>query len=349
MDHVGLTLIFSSFLPLLMRHHSKPSRYTPPITFTANDYFWALDSSPSNQLGGCNPRDDGVDIQPTTDPVCLYRDGSECNIAFTEPGEVLKYQFYVSSIDEDNYDIWIRASIQARIWPKQILVELQPLGREAFSKTFNIVSRQNGYQFFSDHVWENFYLEENEYVLTIYFLDGQINLCSVSVLPSTSRYQLFVPGTYSALLYADNLDNTPERIGDCPIQRQFGAVDALVVDDWECTLARSNYDETCAIGWTDEDEFVTYQFETDGIHEYVDISFRVASNSSQKRFIVEYPSFAQDPQYTFIYGPGRGWETYETKVWKNVYVGTSTLHELSVRWVEGKVNLCSIGFEYSDK
>ena len=42
------------------------SRQAPQITWTALDYFNSKENSPSTQFGGCNPRNDGVDIQPTS-------------------------------------------------------------------------------------------------------------------------------------------------------------------------------------------------------------------------------------------------------------------------------------------
>jgi hypothetical protein len=41
------------------------SRQKPAITWGALDYFDSSDNSLHSELGGCNPRDDGVDAQPT--------------------------------------------------------------------------------------------------------------------------------------------------------------------------------------------------------------------------------------------------------------------------------------------
>ena len=260
------------------------SRYSPPITFAALAYFGAGESSPHNDQGGCNSRDDGVDVQPTSDEVCILRDRSICNVGWTDQGEYLEYKFYLPSFYADDYDIWVRVSSNRP--GKRVRMELNPTGAPPYSQTFDVVSR-GSWQAFTDIVWSGLFLQENEYTLRIYFETGQTNLCSVSILESTSRYYVFVPGTYSAMHYADFWDETPELIGNCPNTRQSSSVDALIATDLECVAARSEFEVACSIGWTDAGEYLTYQFKTDGQHEYVNISFRLSSASPFRRLQAE--------------------------------------------------------------
>jgi hypothetical protein len=200
-----------------------------------------------------------------------------------------------------------------------------------------------GWQDFSDLVWELLYLEENEYTLRVYFEDGQVNLCSVSVKDSTSRYYVHVPGKYSALFYADYLELTKERYGDCPYVHS--GMDALVTTDPECIEAISEHEVTCSIGWTDPGESVTYQFITDGIHQFVNLSFRISSNSADRHMKIDF--YSAYPSTFVIDGPGKGFDTYETVVLRNLYIGALRYHDIFVTFMDGKMNLCSFGVEYA--
>ena len=257
---------------------------------------------------------------------------------WTESGEFLEYHFYIPS--DDDFDIWVR--VAANSPGKRIRIEVNPIGRVPYSKTFIVIDK--GWQDFTDIVWDLLYLEENEYRLRIYFEDGQVNLCSVSVKDSTSRYYVYTPGTYSALFYADYTENTPnERSGNCP-SPSWGTVDSLMVTDQVCMEAISEYAIPCAIGWTEPNEQLTYRFQTDGMHEYVNISFRVSSNNPSRR--MEVVVYSANPTTYIINGPGRGWDAYGTITLEKVHVGTVRYHDIFVKFLDGKMNLCSFGVQY---
>ena len=128
-----------------------PSRHSPSvppsytIIWSALEYFDASEQTPEH-YGACG--DGPVDAQPTTDAICIGRDHSPCNIAFTEPGEFVQYHFYTS--DSEDYDIWVRVASAAN--DPKIRIELNPVGQPPMSKTFDV--RSNGWQAFSDIVWE---------------------------------------------------------------------------------------------------------------------------------------------------------------------------------------------------
>jgi hypothetical protein len=220
---------------------------------------------------------------------------------------------------------------------------MNPIGKVPYSKTFTVIDK--GWQDFTDVVWDLLYLEENEYWLRIYFEDGHVNLCSVSVIESTSRYYVYTPGTYSALFYADHTEKTPnERFGDCP-NPPSGTVDALVTRDEECTKATSELVVPCTVGWTEPGEQLTYQFKTDGVHESVNISFRISSNKPSRR--MEVVLHSASPSTFIITGPGKGWDEYETVALENIHIGTSQYHDIFVKFLDGGINICSFGIEYA--
>ena len=75
----------------------------------------------------------------------------------------------------------------------------------------------------------------------------------------------------------------------------------------------------------------------------MNLFFRVSSYNAQRRFRVD----ANDQSRVFP-SPGRGWQTFETVVWRQVPVQRRYL-EVQVTFVDGKVNLCAVGAEYADK
>lgn len=268
----------------------------------------------------------------------MERDDSACRVIPT-PAPYLEYHFYVRS--DNDFDIWVRAA--AKNSGTTMRMELRPAGQDPYSETFEVIA--NGLEKFKDVVWENLYLEENEYELRIYMPTSQ-TLCSVAVKKSTERHIVHVPGTYSATFYADASDTTSGIFGNCPyVNYAYSSVDSLVVDnDPECAAAISEHDVACAIGWTDVNEKLTYRFKTDGVHEYVNLSFRVASLSKNRRMKVEF--FSSNPYEFIIKGPGKGWDHYETVVLENLYIDSIMYHDIYVTFLDGQMNLCSFGIEY---
>ena len=347
----------------------EPSKYSPSIppnyslTFPAIDYSNAYDKS-ERKYGNCDTSqnydfDVGgfstiADAQYTKDRICLDRDHSTCNIGWTQPEEYVEYHFY--NTDYDDYDIWIRVS--AVHADRKIRVELNPVGDYPQSRTFD-VRPTNSWQTFHDIVWDLLWLTPTEYYVRVYFETGFVNLCSVSIKPSTSRYNLFIPATYNALMYTDFIDKTPKQnYGNCPPTRyggtaNFGGMDAQYTDDPICcdeTTVLRDTEACCNIGWTQPDEVVYYTFDVDTtISTSISLSFRVASQSSNKRLQVTVSRYYNDdPSPTKVFKtPGRGWGTYETLRWSNIDISQAYKQiTVEVVFLDGNVNLCSIGAKY---
>ncbi|KAG7374789.1 hypothetical protein IV203_013884 [Nitzschia inconspicua] len=313
------------------------SKQEPEVTWSALEYSYDYRQYPV-VMGACLNLGDDVAVFSNSDEMCLDRDGSFCRIT-PDPAPYLSYIFHVRS-DED-FDIWVRAAAQ---YPKTTMrMEMRPAGQDVYDATFEIFSAD--LDDFKDVVWENLYLEENEYELRIYLQSYQ-TLCSVAVKRSTSRYYVHVPGTYTATFYVDAFDATAEVYGNCPyVNYLYSGVDALIVDDDpECAAAISEHNVACAIGWTDVNESLSYGFVTDGVHEYVNLSFRVSSRSKNRRMKVQL--FWKEETEYIITGPGRGWNEYETFTLENVYVGSAFYHIILVTFLDGQMNLCSFGIEY---
>lgn len=269
----------------------------------------------------------------------MSRDDSLCRVIPT-PAPYLEYHFYVRS--DDDFDIWVRA---AAMYPNsRMRMELRPVGQEPYSETFEIFS--SDIEEFKDIVWELQYLEENEYYLRLYLNNWQ-TVCSVAVKDSTSRHIVHVPGTYPATFYADASDSTKEIHGNCPYENyKFSGVDSLIVQDPECVSAISEQEVACAVGWTAVDEKLTYRFKTDGVQQYVNLSFRISSHSKNRRMKVEL--FSAEPYEFIIEAPGKGWNEYETVVLENLYVDSIMYHAIYVTFLDGQMNLCSFGVEYAE-
>jgi hypothetical protein len=279
----------------------------------------------------------------------MDRDESVCQVALIHPAtNFLEYRFHV--FWEAPFNIWVRVAAK---FDGSIRMELIPEGEDEYSQTFPVFG--NGLDQFKDVVWEGAYLDENEYTLRVHFDNDQTVVCSVAVKDWQTRYTVHAPSTYSSLFYSDARETTSERYGDCPYVNSYvdgryegEGVDALVVQDAECAAAISDYNHevACAIGWTLANERLTFEFKTDGKHEYADISFRISSQSKNRRMRVDI--WTAWPSNYIIEGPGKGWDIYETVVLKNVSIGPYMLNEIDVTFLDGKINLCSFGIEYVD-
>jgi hypothetical protein len=328
-----------------------PSIHTPPITWPALDFFgnmdlvgsmyygWYYDTTPEH-FGTCG--EGPVDGQPTSDEICISRDGADCNIAFTDPGEYVEYLFYIPPGGGGTFDIWARVAAQSS--GRTIDMELVPVGME---ESFDIPA--HGWQNFEDVVWRQVPLGENYFRLRIRFVTGSVNVCSVGLRrsPVVSRDHLVAPGLFSALMYIDHDENTPERYGLCP---DGGPVDAQVTTDAICQEALSEFEDfSCNIGFTEAGEFVTYAFETDGQHEYINLSFRIASAIDDTFIRVEFTKGNGTPWIFDHRSPDDGWQAYETVTWEKVYIGPRTQHSVTVNFLTGNVNLCAFGVEYYEE
>ena len=332
----GNTNLCSLSIVPSLQSPSIPPLYS--VVWGALDYFAASAHSPKH-LGTCG--DGPAAAQQTSDAICLQRDHSPCNIAFTKAEEYLEYEFYTN--DWDDFDIWVR--VATAVPNRKIRIELHPLGGPVQTKTLDVIN--DGWQDFHDVVWDLLFLDPNHYTLRVYFETGGVNLCSVAVKPSTSRYNLFVPGMYTALMYNDYIEHSAERRGDCPASGVWfgGPVpDAQITFDPVCNQALRETKVACNIGWTEPGEVLFYSFDLDGHHDLLNLSFRVASNSAKRRFQVT----ANGQSRTFS-TPGTGWQEFKTVTWSNLSIGTNKYFEVRVAFIDGSVNLCAVGAMYADE
>ena len=154
--------------------------YEIPITFDPLDFRDASDSDLIVQ-GNCNVRtiENGVDAKTSNDEECL--EAGPCYIAFTEPGEFVRYDFQTDvKFDEPRQGltgpvVTIIARVASRSSTKKITLEV-----DGSRKTFH--SPGKGYESFENIMWENVQLRNTFYhPLYVVFDDGRVNLCSIKV------------------------------------------------------------------------------------------------------------------------------------------------------------------------
>ncbi|KAL3905723.1 MAG: hypothetical protein SGILL_009560 [Bacillariaceae sp.] len=328
----------------------------PPTTWAALDYSTHDDIElvlPLDQIDKyCNLRDDGVHGKRISDSVCKERDSSSCAVAFTEPEEYVSYRFDVPSDFEGLLDFRVRAS--ASNGGKRIRFEVRHAATNdatvLLAKRFEVPSGDGSWDLYSDIVWKSHYLPSGEYFLDVRFLTGHVNVCSVSVLQSkpepTNTNQLRVPGLYSALNFLDYHDTSPESRKETCHESLVLGVGTQVVNDAICASAFS-FVETgnvrCNIAFTEAGQSMTYFLKTDNA-DRIDISFRIASHDSHRRFLVELDPLFGGPTKEF-FAPGLGFHSYDNVEWRGVDVGTSNIHELRVTFLDGRINFCAINIE----
>lgn len=341
---------------------------TVPRTWAALDYDMATnEQTPLTSAGGCNQRNDGVDAQWTADETCRVRDQATCNVGWWDPEETLVYNFVVSLDGSGGYDVRIRAA--AARGGKNLSLRILQGGSEIDSYSLDNI-RADGWQVYSDHMWENVNLPSGSYELHVSSMTGSINVCSVAVLEasdgsggggdngngngSDNEFHIQVPGTYSAMFFheASSLDMTDSRTGNCPY-RQFGgvSVDAQINTDAECGQAiqpeGTGGQVACNVAWTDAGEFLTYDFVKNQAQSSISVSLRVASPSRRSIGVEILTQDGSSLESTVVDAPGnsdRSWTTYQTvTVWESVDIGNEDAYRLRVTFLEGRVNLCSVG------
>jgi hypothetical protein len=152
--------------------------YKVPATINALFYADYLEKT-TRHFGNCptpnlfGSGEGPVDAQLTSDIAC--RESGDCHIAFTDPGEFLKYQFEIDGRTDARVNITFRVA-SART-DKTFRAELFNPDMEA---SFSAPGK--GFQIFDDIVWENVYLGSNKYHgLYVHFTTGQVNLCSIHI------------------------------------------------------------------------------------------------------------------------------------------------------------------------
>ena len=124
---------------------------TVPFIASALDYT-DMNELTVEQRGNCG--DFSVDVQYTTDEVCMNRDNAECNICWTEPGEWVEYAFV--SYEDANVDVVdIRVRVSAKGFGRRILLSLVNDEGGHPDEEQEFVVDNLGWQSFVDIVWES--------------------------------------------------------------------------------------------------------------------------------------------------------------------------------------------------
>jgi hypothetical protein len=153
-----------------------------PITFNPLLFNEAIDSGPNMYQGNCNLETirNGVDAKAVRDDdeECLA--AGPCYVAFTQPGEFLRYDFSTQiNFDEPRHGPTgpiVKVTVRvASLNNKRITLEV-----DGNRRTFETPGKGN--DVFENIVWKDVQLRNTFYhPLYVVFDDGRVNLCSVKV------------------------------------------------------------------------------------------------------------------------------------------------------------------------
>mmetsp|Transcript_36422 Transcript_36422/g.40944 ORF Transcript_36422/g.40944 Transcript_36422/m.40944 type:complete len:696 (+) Transcript_36422:167-2254(+) len=357
----------------------KPVNQYVPFSINALQYDLVFENEYSILEGGCNR--EGIrpinvaDAQNNEDSVCLNSGG--CHISHSSSGEYLVYRFahdkYFESInDELSVDVAVRVSSARR---KEFRLEL--LYNEQVEASQNLYSEGLGYNEYTTITWLNIPLiiEEPVHSIRFWFVQGNINFCAISVVYNKQKiqmstplfplaaptptpvqvlpiddYKVVIPGIYSAMYYSDtdSFDKTMIHQGNCPF-RKDSSIDAKINDDFICKQSIIDYNgEYCNIAFTEKNEYLFYDFRKEADQQFVKVSIRVASKRKRSIRVELYSSDRMVLLGSKVVKT-RGtnsWNTYDTLViWDQINIGNEKVFKMKIKFLEGKVNLCSFGIE----
>ena len=299
---------------------------TVPFTAPALQYTDTYETDPYH-AGNCG--DQTVDSQYTDDTTCGVRDGAECNIGWTEPGEWVEYAFVSNDYDEVN----IRVRVASNAANKMIKLSLA--GEE-----MEFMVPDNGWQEFEDFVWENVSIPQTGSLehLRVTFLTGMANLCSVSITEASPLSYYTIPFTAPALDFTNYKELSPGYTGSCPHYEDHQPVDSKPSGDTIC------YDRgaLCTIGWTQAGEWVEYDFISE--HTYVDIIVRVASGARSTQTFSLGVGDVPGGEFNYVefQAPNDGWHEFQDMAWRNVALNPGIPDKVTVTFETGNVNMCSL-------
>ncbi|HVJ19481.1 MAG TPA: discoidin domain-containing protein [Polyangiaceae bacterium] len=139
----------------------EPILVAVPARLEAENYERFNESTPTVNSGGKCNRNDGVDMETTTDP-----NGGNCNVGWTTAGEWL--EFDISSPTTRNFNITSRvASANAS---KTFHVELDGVNLGS------LTSPASGWQSYSDRTYSNVSVTAGSHKLRVVFDSGDVNL-----------------------------------------------------------------------------------------------------------------------------------------------------------------------------
>jgi hypothetical protein len=174
-------------------------------------------------------------------------------------------------------------------------------------------------------------------------------LAPVATTQDVRPNEIVVPGQYSALYFTveSELDLTDGRRGDCP-ERPESFVDAQVNQDAVCAQAINAYGTTCHIAFTEDGEFLIYDFRKNPLQTSVKVTLRTAAKNPR---LLQVAILSQDESEQIavfdLYNPSTGsGETFDTfTVWDQIDIGSEEYYRLKITFWDGSVNLCSVGIE----
>lgn len=159
----------------VMQRQTK-ERFTVPFWTSAIDFtdHYELD----DKFNGHEVCSSGtaVDAATTKDTKCWAQDSRLCYVGWTEPKEWLQYAFRVSE-PRQSYDVTV--SLGSVSTEKRVLVEIPGVASRAFH------GPGAGWTNFWTYTW-TVELSPGDYNLELTFLDGDVNVCSVSVEDSNT-------------------------------------------------------------------------------------------------------------------------------------------------------------------
>jgi hypothetical protein len=329
----------------------------PPITWSALSYYSAFEKTPEVSLGGCNWRNDGVDAQPSADSVCRERDKATCSVGWWDAEEYLLYRFTIPFGRTGEYDFRVRAASSRAGRHLGMKLTKSDGSSIASYETYEVPG--SGWKIFDDLYWTNVNMNPGDFILKIYSTTGNINVCSVAILPSNDTdgvgdplpddsSQVVVPGFYSAMFYTEGSnDNNGDNIGNCPI-RKDSPIDAKTVNDPICKEAVTDFGQHCQIAFTESDEFLIYDVANSVGKSSLKITLRVASYRSRNMrielFTIDGTILLARKDISTT--ARQDWNAFETiTVWNSVNVRNVDSFKIKVTFLNGQVNLCAFGVE----
>lgn len=156
-----------------------------PASFSAFDYVFALDED-MEYNGDCTAvRVDGVDGKFISDEICNERAGyffsteQVCTVGWTGSDESTIIEFLEYEISSDIFqivDIVLRVAGQST---RRVKVEV--FGASPFQERIFDFPGTGDWDIFTDITWNDVEVQDGTSRVRVSFLDGKVNLCSVSV------------------------------------------------------------------------------------------------------------------------------------------------------------------------
>ncbi len=149
----------------------EPVIVAVPARIEAESYERFNESTPTTNSGGKCDRQDGVDMQTTSDP-----NGGVCNIGWTTPGEWLEYD--ISTPNKRNFNITSR--VASAYTGRTFHVELDGVSLGT------LTAPSGGWQTWANRTYMNVSINAGNHKLRIVFDTGQVNLNYVELTPGSA-------------------------------------------------------------------------------------------------------------------------------------------------------------------